>query len=252
MSDNFFVNAPFNVTQDTALYSQTITTPNTYDYIFTINTLSSASLGGRFPTMNELFSTRLFQQSNSNENSVGENKYDVNIQVNASKLEYLLYSNDCVMINSIQTSVVSNNAYGTLDTGSNKLLGLRFLEVVATKVFGHARARAAIENDQDFYKNSTGSLIKQISDGVQSGFNTKKDDIFNMYVSYDRVEDNKNDDVNVPSDFNFQGTTWEFPICLKSTLVGTGDMTELNLGPDVGGNRLTAGSMAVPILLRFI
>jgi hypothetical protein len=156
------------------------------------------------------------------------------------------------MINSIQTSVVNNNAYGTLDTGSDKLLGLRFLEVVATKIFGHARARAAIENDQEFYKNTAGSLIKQISDGVQSGFNSKKSDIFNMYVSYDRIEDNKNDDVNAPSNFNFQHTSWEFPICLKSTLVGSGDMTELNLGPYVGGNRLTAGSMAVPILLRFV
>jgi hypothetical protein len=252
MSDSFFVNAPFNITQDTSVYSHTLTTPNTYDYIFTINTYNSNSVGYRFPSMNELFSTRLFQQSNAGEYSIGENKYDVNIQLNASKLESLLYSNDCVMINSIQTSVVNNNAFGTLDTSSDKLLGLRFLEVVATKIFGHARARAAIENDQEFYKNTAGSLIKQISDGVQSGFNSKKNDIFNMYVSFDRIEDNKNDDVNAPCNFNFQHTSWEFPICLKSTLVGSGDMTKLNLGPDVGGNRLTLGSMAVPILLKFI
>jgi hypothetical protein len=262
MTDHFFVNTAFDVTQSANLYAQTIDVSDVvYDYIISIdiNTLDAAVPANAWTSMNQLFSVRKFTQNNPIENTAGENTADVTLTADLAALNTLLYSHDATTIASNMSSVLSKPAYSTLIT-EKRLLGLRFLEVVATKVFGHAKARAAIANDTDFYHplNTTGSLIQQIITGVNSSLHVNRNDVFNSYVAFDRIQDNVNtlDDADVGSDdlFNFDNTEWRFPIYFKPTLYdigGDATMNELNNGPDVGGNRLLNGNMNIPILVRF-
>jgi hypothetical protein len=251
MADNFFVNEPFTVSQNVELYAQTqITNDTVYEYILSIN-INAAE----WSSMNQLFGARTFVQNSATQNTAGENLTDINLSADLSALNTLLYSTDAVAISSTMTDVSGNVAYNTLTSGQ-KLLGLRFLEVVATKVFGHARARAAIVNDTEFYAPlaTADSIVNQIATGINSALTNKASDVFNIYVAYDRVQDNNQNDVDGPVDFNFDNTNWEFPIYFESTLQDIGNdanMDELNNGPDVGGNQLINGSMNVPILLRF-
>lgn len=271
MADAFFVNNPFDVYQNGKFYAQNnVVTESGYDYIFTINIASTVSnevtgLSG-LSTMNALFQTRRFKQATSNINNSEENKYNVELAINHTVLNELLYNRDAVQISSSMSDVTSRSAvYGTLLSGE-KRLGLRFLEVVATKVFGHAKARAAIANDSDFYRPDavSSSIINQVAQGMDSALTTLKNDIFNMYVGYDRVQLNTADladptsqhnDVDGFVNFNFENTNWEFPINFHSTVLDDGtdgaNMVEIGEGPNVGGAKLSSGSMTVPILLRF-
>jgi hypothetical protein len=260
MSDNFFVNDPFAISLNAQIYAETVSTNlANYDYVFDIN----VGAGG-WSTMNTLFNSRYFVQNSGAQNTSGENLVDLGLNANLDSLNALLYGNNAVAISSTMTSVSSNAAYSTLTAGE-KLLGLRFLEVVATKVFGHAKARAAIANDTEFYldRSVAASLINQIASGINNSLVNRKLDIFNVYVTYDRVQlnvntNNENGEFNADAEanklFNFDTTSWEFPIYFDSTVAnnnGVANLDLLNNGPNVGGNQLLSGSMNVPILLRF-
>lgn len=257
MSDNFFINEPFTVSQNTDVYAKSANADETtYDYVLSIN------VNGVWNSMNDLFGNRVFIQSSPNENTADENNVNIMLDANVTALNSLLYSNGVVGISSSKTSIATTNAavYGTLLSG-NHLLGLRFLEIVATKVFGHAKARAAIDNDTQFYApaSTTSSIINQIVNGINNAVANKKADIFNMYVAFDRIQNNVNTNTNADvyanQNFNFDGTQWQFPIYFLSTVTDTTADSNLGLvnnGPDVGGNVLINGSMNVPVLLKFM
>lgn len=250
-SDSFFINNPFIISQNAQIYSETLTsTTSNYDYILSINIRE-----GPFTTPNSLFNTRTYQQNVGNQNNPGENLVDINLAINTDMLNLILYSVNSVNISSTMNNVIQQPAYNTLITSSDQLLGLRFLEISATKIFGHAKARAAIANDTDFYLpySSSGSLIQQISDGINNSIVNKKLDIFNYYVTYDRIELNPNNDAISPINFNFDNTNWEFPI-YYTTVIGNNNsganLSLLSNGPNVGGNQLINGMLSVPILLK--
>jgi hypothetical protein len=251
-SDSFFINNPFTISQNAQIYSETLlTNTSTYDYILEINIRD-----GAFTTPNSLFNTRTYQQNVGTQNSTGENLVDINLTINTDMLNIILYGVNSVDISSTMNNVVQQSAYNTLIKGSHHLLGLRFLEISATKIFGHAKARAAIANDTEFYLpyTSQGSLIQQISDGINNSIVNKKLDIFNYYVTYDRIELNPNNDAVSPINFNFDNTNWEFPI-YYTTVIGDNNsganLSLLSNGPNVGGNQLINGQLSVPILLKF-
>lgn len=238
----YFVNSPFAVNQNTSVYAQNVLDTNYYDYIMTANISSIWS-----NNMNTLFNTRSFQ-----EDTINMNKYNVYLDTNADAIDSLL-SNNTIMLTSTNSEITSANAYNTLDNAPRPL-GLRFLEIIATKVFGHAKARAAIANDSDFYKrnNITGSVMQQITKGIHNAVVNKRNEIFNMYVAYDRIQDNNNDDVYTTSTFNFANTEWSFPFRLGVSVDDLGFPTDaLNNGPNVGGVHFINGTMSVPILLKF-
>lgn len=249
--DNFFVNNPFTVTQNAMIYTQNVNTNEAiYDYILSINILAAS-----LTTMNSLFNNRTYIQSSANQNTPGENNVDINLSINVDLLNNLFYGSNAINISSAMINVANTDAYLTLKSG-DYLLGLRFLEIVATKIFGHARARAAIANDTEYYLpySTSNSIIQQIIDGMNNSLVTRKSDIFNVYVNYDRIENNPNNDVDQPVNFNFDNTNWEFPLYFISSINSTSNNTNLdyvNNGPYVGGNVLTNGIMNVPILLRF-
>jgi hypothetical protein len=258
--DSFFVNEMFTVNQNAFFYAENnAATTNEYDYIFDVNisAVVADSLTG-LSTMNDLFNVRHFKQNRADQNTTNENRADVDIEINFDSLNNLLHTANAVAISSTRTDVVTTyaNIYGTLSPGENRL-GLRFLEVVATKVFGHAKARAAIANDTDFYRplSSAGSMIEQIAYGMDNAVINFRNTIFNMYVAYDRIQLNNENDVDQVVNFNFENTIFEFPIKFRSFIQDDGsdnaNMSLVNNGPIVGGAQLQYGLMEVPILVRF-
>jgi len=263
MSDHFFVNESFTISQTANIYSNNLPYVNTdiYDYILDIN------INGVWNSMNDLFEERRFMTETTYNDA---NTYDyVHLNVNREKLAGLLETSNTVLISSTQTSVITSHSsvYNTL-SGSSELAGFRFLEMVATKVFGHAKTKIAIENADEYYVNdyidantSVNSLIGQISKGIFNSVTNLKHELMNEYIQTDRIEDNSENAVLTNINgyprpfmyFNFNDTVWEFPIVFHTDLATTGDDTinELNNGPDVGGARLANGSVNVPVLLRF-
>ncbi len=265
MSDRFFINESFTISQTASLYASNLPLPtlNEYDYILDINVTD-----GLWSGMDDLFSEKRFMTETNGEDDFTEYN-TVHLNVNRTRLANLLETTIGVSITSNKATVTSRSVvYGTLDTSAKQLAGFRFLEIVATKVFGNAKTKIAIENNEDYYSNdynddynSTNSLIGQIAWGIFNSAHSKRNDVFNQYVLTDRIEDNANgatltdvDDYPRPfMDFNFNDTVWEFPITFYTDLESTEDaiMEELNNGPNVGGARLANGVVNVPILLRF-
>jgi hypothetical protein len=126
---NFFIPGNFQITQNAELYVANELNLGTSEFHFRINCGNS---------LNQLFNTRTYQQ-----NSVNAEHYDVDLIINDT------------YVNSIFTNVLNVNG----GTASN-FIGMstippisfsqRLLEIAALKIFDHAKARAAIANDNDF------------------------------------------------------------------------------------------------------
>ena len=262
MSTTFFINEMFTVSQNVQLYSQNVAVTNasTYDYVLEVDITA-----GSWNSMNHLFATRSVIQNSAIENTNGENTYDVNLTLNVDATRNLLFGSDAIGIKSDMSNVTNKNAYVTL-LPSKKLIGLRLLEVLATKIFGHAQARSAISNDSAFYSNGSNSLIAQIASGINNGLVAKRNNIFNEYVQTGRIVTQANtanngsselvngDDVQDNETMNFHSSNWEFPVTLNGSLLSAAnanDLSVLSNGPDVGGNRLVNGMYSVPLLVRF-
>jgi hypothetical protein len=247
MSYSYFANEFFSVYQQTNLYAQNFPINNgLYDYVFEVN-ISQDSL-------NDMFDVRHFKQSSNQQNNVGENNVDINLLINRTFIDSLLTTNKVSIIG------ITGNYLGD-ETGflsGEKMIGLRFIEVIAMKIFGHAKARAAISNDTDFYQSDAipGSLINQMINGIQSSINNKRNDIFNQYVDYDRIEAEASDDVDVNINFNFKDTIFIIPMYLSSNLDTNSNISSLKNGPtgigSVGVSTMVNGSMNVPILVKFM
>jgi hypothetical protein len=218
---------------------------SSYDYILNVD----AGIAN-WTTMNQLFSQRSFEQFTVVINNIMENQYNINLALNTDGVSNLLQSTNAVEIYSQNMGVTNSRAYSTLYVGKS-LLGHRFLEILATKIFGHSKARAAIANDSAFYQNSADSIIQQIAHGINNSIQIKQNDIFNSYVETGRL----NNDGNRYQTFNFDNSTWEFPMVLTANLMNMGpnsNLTTINNGPtSVGGNLLVNGQYGVPILLKF-
>jgi hypothetical protein len=264
MTDHFFIDDTFTISQTANIYSQNLPAPYTqdYDYILDIN------INGQWDSMNNLFAERRFMT----EGAAGSNgsQYDtVHLNVDRTGLADLLATAGVVHITSDKQSVYSDHSavYNTLETAP-QLAGFRFLEIVASKVFGHAKTKIAIENSVEYFDNdysetpnTVNSLIGQIAWGIFNSVTNKKIDIMNDYIETDRIQDNSEgaDLSNINGfprpfmNFNFNDTVWEFPIVFHTELSSTsGDSIGLlNQGPVVGGAQLVNGMVNVPVLLRF-
>jgi hypothetical protein len=226
---NFFIDGAISVTQGTNLYSnngESNANTSEYDYVFNVAVADSTSV----------FNVATWIQNQDDENS-----YNANLTVDSDAL--------LTLFNTATTSVTAGRGTnGTFDNSAQSV-GLRFLELAAVKIFGHAKARAAISNDKDFTSSHSGKIMEQIVTGVVSKINPFiANRLFETYVSADLIN---TDDVTSPQSFNLSGTTWEFPIDFTSSLSGTSLTADLNNGPDDNGVRLADGAMNnVPILLR--
>ena len=224
-SVEFFFNEAFTIAANANLFAQNVTpvNQNAYDYIFTFA-----------GDLNDFFSTRTYQQNAADIN-------EVNIVLNLNTTFFNGASTAYNDTNAISTSGCSTTGF-TVSTDFNT----RVLEVLAMKIFGHGRARAAIANDTTI----VAPIQYNLANHIQNVLNTHKHDIFNQYVQTDNPKINAND-VNTTVDFNFAGDVLSFPGFITGNLVDEPNLSaDLKNGPNVGGNQMLNGDYNVPILIR--
>lgn len=146
---------------DISSYNSTLTlvqtkyNPENFDYKIVLNS-------GLTNKMN-LFNTATVT-------GTGNNISNVNLVINQTQFLSILTTN--------KTGISqSNNSRFLGFDRNNTPFGTRLLEIMATKVFGHAKARAAIANDAEFYNMNT------IIPRIQNSFNVEKNNIAQYYMN---------------------------------------------------------------------
>ena len=190
--------------------------------------------------------------------------FDYNITINTSGQKQTLFNTATYLYTSISTPPVFTfnlsltnissflSSSSSLTSRSNSLtiinglesslrpFGERLLEIVAIKIFGHPKARAAISNDNSFYN------ITQLSTKVFDTLNNQRNELGNYYMGiYDIQPNSTSQTINV-NNFNII-----FPFFLN----GATQKSSINLfrnGPNVGGSLLVNGQYNIPLLLTFI
>ena len=99
------------------------------------------------------------------------------------------------------------------------------MEVVAHKLFGHAQAQAAINNDDKFYLHDA-EIWDHLSNTVENS--NFSNDIFEQYVALGRYNTwaltsandvNNSNDVNGWVNFNFVNLTLDYPLWISGNLL---------------------------------
>ena len=225
----YFFNDMMTIDRNTSLFvTNPIDEGTNYDYVISLNNYILA----------DLFDTKTYQQNINDIDNV-----DINFVINQSIF------NDSFNSTSMSTTrSLINGVEQTTD------IGTRILEILALKIFGHAKARAAIANDSDIIDNLSSQLYNHFNNVVQN----HKYDIFNQYVNYDFPDLNANDSL-ITQDFNFDNDIISFPGLLSGHLydnssgVQTGISSFLNNGPTSGiqnDTQLIDGVYNVPILFK--
>lgn len=223
MSVIYFYNEVFGITSDTQLYAQNGPSYNDqlYDYIITIN-----------GSLNNLFSKKSYQQDPQD-----INKVIINFEINNNT-----YNNHYLVTNITSTTNALTNGVIAEDYDFDT----RILEILALKIFGHARARAALSNDTDIIRDLQNEFYNHINNVVQN----HKYDIFNQYVELDNPQMRRND-VNRPANFNFTNGKFAFPGYISGSLVDKYNLSnDLLNGPKAGISWVQNGEYNIPILIK--
>lgn len=113
------------------------------------------------------------------------------------------------------SSLTNTTTYGEAAMGiasASLPVGDRIVEILALKLFGNARAKAAISNDS--------AIASTVWRGpLETVFNADRNLIFEQYVGLDRIQNPANNqsgynDTNGWANFNFGGITFEIPVHL--------------------------------------
>jgi hypothetical protein len=226
---DFFINQQILLNQATSLRAQNTETSSlsSFDYIINFDIGNDSNL---------LFKNRSYQKKLDG--------VDIDLQFNHNFINNIIASKTSIL------SIGNPTCKSTGISNDKELFGLRLLEIIAIKIFGHAKARSAIGNDSEFYNLTSG--MNQLIGGMQQGINVKALNIFDSYVQDDRIQKEANgvnsyDDVGKPGYFNFQNTNWLFPVYFSGQLQG-GNLSLLNNGPNVGGTQLINGVYNIPLL----
>lgn len=132
--------------------------------------------------------------------------------------------------------------------GNDLTVGQRIVEIMALKIFGNARAKAAIANDTAIEATSWKSPLEVV-------FNTDRNLIFEQYVGLDRVEprsdtNSEYNDTDKWQSFNFSGLSFVVPVHLSLDSMDddgkTGSLTTAaKTGPQVGSTtQLSNGTLS--------
>ena len=250
----FFLDSTIQVNQNTNLSATCSDATNAaYDYIFDVNV---RDVSGK--VLNDLFNTRHYRQDPD-----APNDYVSTLVANSTLLNSMFQK---VAISSTKAGIVSGvgiNAYGSLNP-DKQTMGSRFLEILATKIFGNPHTTAAIVNDTTITSATDPTAPTQtVVTGVNTSVGLMNNSFFTQYVATDRVEQDQAElesqvdaDANGNINFNMCGLIITIPMQLNGTVLNamgnTIDSAFVNLlnGPNVGGNLMTGGLYNVPILLR--
>jgi hypothetical protein len=231
-----------------------------YDYTFLVN-LGLVGDGSVTNDITKIFANASFIQDQTNADNVTIN---LALKNSTSYLNWATAVNNQKMV----TLAAGASTFGlsTLTPTLNQAIGDRLLEVVAHKLFGNGQARAAIDNDTEFYTHD-GVIWDHLSTALST--QSLANDVFNQYVASGRYESeatasgsgsssnsSNGNDVNKWVNFNFINLTFDYPMYLIGSLGLNSSMTNteiaaLNNGPVVGGTQLNSGLYNVPILIRF-
>ena len=193
--------------------------PELFDYNINLYTIGQKQ---------SLFNTATFMMQNGNIPPV------FNIDLSLNQISTFLSSSRSLTI--VSNSLVNINGFET----SWRPFGERLLEIVAMKIFGHPKARAAIGNDTNFYDTEALSLK------VYDAFNNIRNEFGNYYMGvYDITQVNNNVQLMNVSNFNII-----FPFYLNGITSNTRTQLFQN-GPNVGGSMLVNGQYNIPLLLTF-
>lgn len=254
-----FINSTLQITQNTNTLAQFLPAGSSYDYILKVNVATLCN-----GNMSLLFSNAAFSQNLADLNNVNIN---ITLQDHANFTNWnTSFKNQPLVTLEMAQSTV---AFNTLQPSVLENIGDRFLEIVAHKLFGHGQARAAINNDSEFFTHDYKVWDHLVNSVAQS---TLRHDIFNQYVGSGRygseANSNANANLNAQNDvnngnggekwvyFNFNGLTFDFPMHLNGKMILDASLTnaEINLlqnGPSVGGTSLALGNYNVPVLVKF-
>lgn len=230
MSQNITVETRSFVDQDTNVVVAAAPTFG-YEYTLTVNLPISST--------NTIFATRTYEQSASDVNA-----YNIDLTIDSSQFDAALHTAPYTF-----TAAEAGITALGIDSSATTF-GQRLLEIVAIKIFGHAKARAAIENDSEFLGQT---LVDNFRASLQEAINTDRNLIFGQYVNLDRVQSDANgdeghNDANAATDFNFDALDLVFPINLRGSILDDASGI-FNTGPAVGGELLVDGAYNVPLRL---
>jgi len=188
--------------------------------------------------------TDFFQAANYQQNSSNNDLVDVYLKVNKNYVIERLTNHHSFNLHQGQGS--SASTLGTDDT--NQTFGFRLLELAALSIFGHARARAAISDDNDYTEltlpgsgtTSTGTsytnypLKDILSNQIYDIFDHDVNTIFNQYVNYNHYQNVNlnNNDVDTPVNFNFANLRFQVKLFFNSnvTVSGTNNSLDVSSG----------------------
>ena len=217
-----------------------------YDYIITINLQSGGNVAMNSLFLNRGYPSLMFYLNNGkvtvNTASTNSNSALLNLVYNQTLIRSIFNTN-AAFTTSLNNNIINTYAYNTIDNTQGKTLSFRLLEIIAMKIFGNAKAQAAIYNQTDF---SSTSLSTTITSNMAL---LLTNNIWKNYVEYTWANLNRTSGATSAGNLNFNNTSWDFPIYFKSNLFSSTSL--INNGPNVGGNILQNGSMNIPIILRF-
>lgn len=254
--DQMFLNSSLVVTQNANSYGGYYNENgvHNYDYLFLVN-LASLTLSG---DITEIFTNATFEQDQTNADNVNVN---LTLQPSSTYTSWgTHFNNQNLLTISLGKSTLG---FTTLNPTAKQTIGDRLLEVVAHKLFGNGQARAAIDNDLEFYLHDA-AIWDHLSTALANA--QLANDVFNQYVASGRYSNEANyygsantsnaNDNNTFVKFNFSGLTFDYPMYLSGALglsdsLTTTEKEQLNNGPAVGGTQLNSGTYNIPILIRF-
>jgi hypothetical protein len=186
-----FSNESFNLTMNASINAEGLSTENTalYDYILTLNT-----------DLNNFFNNKTYTESKSNVDDAVVDLVVNNTALSAAINNILIHTNSDAEMT------------GTLSGAST--VKLRYMEMIALKLFGHGAARSAINNDVELVSDLPSNLNSHITNLVSN----RKNDIFKAYFSSTRPSNSDSQDSN-NGVFNFNSQTLSFPGWLNGDIV---------------------------------
>ena len=179
---NFYLPGNFEIIQNTELYIMDEVSLGSRDFHWKINCGN---------TLNDLFINRTYKEITGNTDF-----YETNLTINNTYVNGLFNN----VLNS--TGGLNGNFIG-LSTSTTSF-SQRLLEMAALKIFGHAKARAAIGNDSDFI-NLHANVTKHLYDSFSN--TTIKEQFFESYIkSQETLNSDGANDVDEYQNFNLSNT----------------------------------------------
>ena len=207
---NFFLPGNFQITQNANLYIMDELTLGTRNFHFSMNCGTS---------LNSLFNTRTYKQNSTNAQNV-----DINLSINETYAATLFN-------NLVNAGGTSPNFLG-METVVATTFSQRLLEMAALKIFGHAKARAAIANDSDFTNLHT-VVIGHLTNSFSNS--DIKNNFFEQYVLLRKNSLNQNDvDQNI--NFNLDATQIYIYGILNGSILDATPLTSSATGLTTFGN----------------